>query len=87
MRKIFCWNTNAIIGYNYQLGQCRCRVFFYTLKTKFIHNVAYKNSNEAEQSLSNYIEIYYNRRRIHSTNGYKSPADFENELINYRKVA
>jgi len=32
-----------------------------------------------EKALFNYIEIYYNRRRRHSTNGYQTPALFESE--------
>jgi len=32
-----------------------------------------------EKALFNYIEIYYNRRRRHSTNGYQSPAMYESE--------
>jgi len=74
-RKGNCWD-NAV-----------AESFFHTLKTQLIHHVTYQNLHEAEQSLFNYIEIYYNRRRRHSTNGYKSPADFENESVKYRKVA
>lgn len=74
-RKGNCWD-NAV-----------AESFFHTLKTQLTHHVSYKNSQAAEQSLFNYIEIYYNRRRRHSTNGYKSPADFENEWVNYPKAA
>jgi putative transposase len=33
------------------------------------------------------IEIYYNRQRKHSTNGYKSPAEYEVNWWNNRKAA
>ncbi|MFH1215784.1 MAG: IS3 family transposase [Pseudomonadota bacterium] len=47
----------------------------------------FQNVAEAEQYLFNYIEIYYNRQRKHSTNGYKSPAQYELEWWNNRKAA
>ncbi len=42
---------------------------------------------EAECGLFNYIKIYYNRRRRHSANGYKSSAVFEKELKKLAKAA
>ena len=52
-----------------------------------IHHRTFQNVAEAEQALFNYIEIYYNRRRKHSTNGYKSPAHYETEWWDKRKAA
>ncbi|BCL62793.1 hypothetical protein DGMP_34860 [Desulfomarina profundi] len=46
------------------------------------HNVA-----EAEQTLFHYIEVYCNRQRKHSTNGYKAPAQYELEWWDDRKAA
>jgi len=42
---------------------------------------------ETGHALFNYIEVYYNRRRKHSTNGYKSPANYELECWNNKKAA
>jgi putative transposase len=53
--------------------------FFHSIKTLMIHHCKFQNVAEAEQALFNYIEVYYNRQRKHSTNGYKSPAHFELE--------
>ena len=50
-----------------------------------IHHCKFQNVAEAEQALFNYIEVYYNRQRKHSTNGYKSPAHFELEWWNNKK--
>lgn len=74
-RKGNCWD-NAV-----------AESFFHTLKTQLIHHVSFKDSQEAEQRLFNYIEIYYNRRRRHSTNNYKSPVSFEEEWVEYKKAA
>ena len=52
-----------------------------------IHHCTFQNVAEAEQALFNYIEVYYNRQRKHSTNGYKSPARYELEWWDNRKAA
>jgi len=74
-RKGNCWD-NAV-----------AESFFHTIKTQMIRHCKFQNVMEAEQALFNYIEVYYNRRRKHSTNGYKSPAQYEKEWWNMRKAA
>ena len=61
--------------------------FFHSIKTQMINHHIFKNVLEAEQALFNYIEVYYNRRRKHSTNGYKTPAQYEMEWSHERKAA
>jgi len=51
--------------------------FFHTLKTELVHHEKYKSRIDARSSLFEYIEIYYNRERKHSSLGYKSPEQFE----------
>lgn len=51
--------------------------FFHTLKTELIHHERYAIRAQARASVFNYIEAFYNRRRLHSTLGYMSPEDFE----------
>jgi len=41
---------------------------------------------EAKHAILNYIEAYYNRQRKHSTNGYKTLAQYETEWWNKRKT-
>ena len=55
--------------------------FFATLKTELIHDERYRTRNEARRSIFRYIEIFYNRSRIHSSIGGLSPDQFEQ--INY----
>lgn len=74
-RKGNCWD-NAV-----------AESFFHTIKTQMIYHCKFQNVMEAEQALFNYIEVYYNRRRKHSTNGYKSPVQYEMEWWNNRKAA
>ena len=51
--------------------------FFKTLKQELVLQTRSQNREEAKSALFEYIEIFYNRRRLHSSLGYKSPAAFE----------
>ena len=51
--------------------------FFSTLKRELVFHVEYADHEEARGSLFEYIEVFYNRRRLHSTLGYRSPAQYE----------
>ncbi|WP_392561783.1 IS3 family transposase [Orbus sturtevantii] len=53
--------------------------FFHTLKTHIIHDCDYKTREDANKALFEYIEIYYNRVRRHSTNGWISPEQYEKQ--------
>jgi transposase InsO family protein len=54
--------------------------FFGTLKTELVHHEKYPTRAAARQSLFEYIEVFYNRRRRHSTLDYLSPAEYEARL-------
>jgi len=56
--------------------------FFHTLKTELVHHRRYKTREEAKQDIFEYIEVFYNRQRRHSTIGYKAPLQFESEQSN-----
>jgi putative transposase len=51
--------------------------FFSTLKTELVHHEHYATCDQARQSLFEYIEVFYNRRRRHSALGYNSPEHYE----------
>jgi putative transposase len=53
--------------------------FFGTLKQELVRDARWKTHAEARAAIHDYIEVFYNRRRLHSNNGYRSPADFEAE--------
>jgi putative transposase len=51
--------------------------FFGTLKTELVDHEDYHTKAQAKQSLFEYIEVFYNRRRRHSYLGYVSPEEYE----------
>jgi transposase InsO family protein len=51
--------------------------FFHTLKTELIHHRRFETREQAKQEIFEYIEVFYNRQRKHSTLGYRTPVEFE----------
>jgi transposase InsO family protein len=51
--------------------------FFGTLKTELTHHETFTTREQAKQTLFEYIEVFYNRKRRHSALGYRSPAEYE----------
>ena len=66
-RKGDCWD-NAV-----------AESFFKTLKTELTNHCKFKTIEEAKMTVFEYIEVFYNRKRLHSANGYLSPAEFESK--------
>jgi transposase InsO family protein len=55
--------------------------FFHTLKTEHTYFQRYDTREEARQSIFHYIEVFYNRQRLHSTIGNLSPWQFEQQHL------
>ena len=53
--------------------------FFSTLKTEFIHVQNFVTREVAKTAIVEWIEVFYNRQRIHSTLSYLSPVQFEQQ--------
>ena len=54
--------------------------FFSRFKAELVENGIFESVEDARSEIFSYIEGYYNRIRLHSGIGYKSPLEFENEL-------
>ncbi len=54
--------------------------FFGTLKNELVHHEKYKTREEARLSIFDYIEMFYNKRRLHSYLNYQSPENFEKSM-------
>ena len=55
--------------------------FVSTLKAELIHRRAWTSRAEASQAVFEWIDVFYNPRRLHSTLGYRSPEAFEREEV------
>ena len=66
-RKGNCWD-NAV-----------AESFFSTLKNELVHRRSWATRLELRAAVFDYIEIFYNRRRLHSAVGYKPPAEVESD--------
>ena len=56
--------------------------FFWSLKHEWTNFCEYADLEEARQSVFEYIEAFYNSKRIHQTLGYKTPRQFEDIFYN-----
>ena len=52
--------------------------FFATLKKELVHRRAWPTRTDLRQAVFEYIELFYNTTRRHSTLGMRSPAEYEN---------
>lgn len=53
--------------------------FFSNLKNELIHHFSFRTRDEARSAIFDYIELFYNRKRIHQSLGYRTPAQVELE--------
>jgi putative transposase len=49
--------------------------FFASLKTEHVHQLRFRTREEARAAVFGYIEIFYNRQRLRSAVGYRTPAE------------
>ena len=55
--------------------------FFHTLKVELIHRMKFRTREEAKRKIFEYVEMYYNTKRTHSTLGYLSPFEYERQVV------
>ena len=67
-RKGDCWD-NAVV-----------ESFFATLKTELAHDANWATRADAQHAVFEYLEVWYNRQRLHSTLGYRTPVEYEAAL-------
>ena len=67
-RKGNCWD-NAV-----------AESFFGIIKSELIHHERFNGPQETLKAIFEYIEVFYNRKRKHSTLGYKTPDQFEQAM-------
>jgi putative transposase len=65
-------------------GECHdnavAESFFHSLKTELVYGARFKTRDEARHAIFKYIELFYNRKRLHSYLDYKAPLEYENMM-------
>ena len=59
--------------------------FFASLKKEHVHQACFRTREEAKAAVFDYIEVFYNRQRLHSGVGYRTPAEARVNMM--REVA
>ena len=58
-----------------------------TLKNERVHRMVYPTKDKAINDIASWIELRYNRTRLHSTLGYRTPNEAENDFLGLKKAA
>jgi putative transposase len=64
-----CWD-NAVL-----------ESFFATLKTELVHDARWATREAAHRDLAHYLDVWYNHERRHASLGYRTPAEYEREVL------
>ncbi len=59
----------------------KCESLMKTLKQEEIHTRTYRDRADLEAHMGEFFDRYYNRRRLHSALGYRTPEQFEHSLL------
>jgi transposase InsO family protein len=82
---------NGFVGSMSRKGDCWdnavAESFFASLKKERVQWRYYQTRAEAQQDILDYIVMFYNSRRLHSTLGFASPNDYESTVVELKKAA
>jgi putative transposase len=69
------------------LDNAMAESFVSTLKAELVSRVDFPTRQAARTAIFDYLETFYNTRRLHSSLGYRSPAEFEEDRIREANLA
>ena len=69
------------------LDNAMAESFVSTLKAELVSGMKFPSRQAARTAIFEYLETFYNTRRLHSSLGYMSPSDFEEDRIGEANVA
>jgi putative transposase len=69
------------------LDNAMAESFVSTLKAELVSRMEFPTRQAARTAIFEYLETFYNTRRLHSSLGYRSPADFEEDRMEEARVA
>jgi len=85
------YRANDFVGSMSRKGDCWdnavAESFFASLKKERVQWRHHQTRAEAQRDILDYIVMFYNSRRLHSTLGYTSPNDYESAVIELKKAA
>ena len=61
--------------------------FFGALKNELVHRTVYPSRRHARADIAQYIEVFYNRQRLHSGLGYRTPIEIHHEFLTTQTAA
>ena len=81
-------NNNNLLGSMGATGVCwdnaMAESFFAALKNELVHRTVFPTRDRARRAITEYIEVFYNRQRLHSGLGYRTPHEITEQ---YAKIA
>ena len=69
------------------LDNAMAESFVSTLKAEVVNRLEFPSRQAAKTAIFEYLETFYNTRRLHSSLGYRSPAEFEEDRMEEARVA
>ena len=86
-----CLNAAGLVGSMGVVGSCFdnsvAESWFATLKKELVHRTVFPTRQKAIAAVTNFIEIWYNRQRLHSVLGYQTPASVREQYEQQIKAA
>jgi len=80
-----CLHRYGMVGSMSGRGQCwdnaPMESFFHSLKTEHVYFEDFEYRSQARESIFEWIEVFYNRQRLHSTLGYSTPECYEQAAL------
>jgi putative transposase len=77
-----CWKIQpSMSGLAHCYDNAAMESFWSTLKNELVHRQTFQDFQQARLCLFDYIESFYNRKRLHSALGYQSPVEFETKTL------
>ena len=61
--------------------------FFAALKNEMVNRTVYATRRQARRAIVEFIEVWYNRQRLHSGLGYRTPQEAHDEYLNLQVAA
>lgn len=84
-RELAVWGMRpSFTGTGACLDNAHIESFFATLKKELVYQTSFATREEARSAISEFINMYYNSWRLHSSLGYQCPNDFEAQSLERR---